>query len=318
MGIKNLLKNFPFVNGIVIKLKFSKYLFVYRKLMKNCAKGTQILIFPFEWTGDAIYIFSRLKSYLFKKGIMSSVCFVSSKKLQDIAQLFDIKTKLLVPSQMEALTRIAMVIGDVNRIKIMHHDPKYVYYNSANKWCSLGNLDLGQVITQCVFDGLELEISSPLYRSSCGFSHNFNILPEKTVILAPCSYTLPNLPIAFWKKLAGKLLAEGYRVYFNLSDKESNLYDIPSINLSYTEILNFVEQCGFFIGVRSGLCDVIAFAQCYKIALYSNQCDQNQRNFFNLNRLWKHSNFIEIEYRYNDDNLIDFILNKMSKKGDKK
>ena len=36
-----------------------------------------------------------------------------------------------------------------------------------------------------------------------------------------------------------------------------------------------VEQAGLFIGIRSGLCDVVRTAKCKKIALYPdyNYCD---------------------------------------------
>ena len=41
------------------------------------------------------------------------------------------------------------------------------------------------------------------------------------------------------------------------------------------EMRSAVEQAGLFIGIRSGMCDVIKTAQCRKIALYPDYfyCD---------------------------------------------
>lgn len=87
----------------------------------------------------------------------------------------------------------------------------------------------------------------------------------KTVLLAPFSYTLTSYPEWFWKKLVIELKALGFSVCTNLgSRKEKAIPGSKGIFLRYEQLGLFLRNAGWFIGVRSGLCDVISSAVCKK------------------------------------------------------
>lgn len=56
---------------------------------------------------------------------------------------------------------------------------------------------------------------------------------------------------------------------------ETPLAGTKAISPQIDELKSVVEQAGTFVGIRSGLCDVIKYAECDKIALYPdyNYCD---------------------------------------------
>ena len=95
---------------------------------------------------------------------------------------------------------------------------------------------------------------------------------HQTVIIAPDANSVTQLPMIFWNDLIGRLKKAGYRVFVNCS--YCSAYRAPDIFFSYEESVPLLEYCGYFIGVRSGLCDIISTAQCRKIILYPQKAEK--------------------------------------------
>lgn len=95
-----------------------------------------------------------------------------------------------------------------------------------------------------------------------------------TVILAPFAYSLEHPPKEFWRCLTGYLSEMGKKVVVNIDPasihgKEENyISGIPEISFDLREGVPCLEYAGIFIGMRSGLCDIISSAKCKKIILY--------------------------------------------------
>ena len=68
---------------------------------------------------------------------------------------------------------------------------------------------------------------------------------------------------------------KGYQRFTNVAGDEKPLPATESIRPKISEIQLAAEQTGTFIGIRSGLCDVLREADCRKVALYPdyNYCD---------------------------------------------
>jgi hypothetical protein len=72
-----------------------------------------------------------------------------------------------------------------------------------------------------------------------------------------------------------------------------------------------MDAAGYFIGVRSGLCDVISTSSCKKVILYEKDglfYKASQYEYFSLEKMGLCNDAIEIEYR---DDLKDSVLNKI-------
>ena len=99
--------------------------------------------------------------------------------------------------------------------------------------------------------------------TSCGLKE------RKTVILSPYAKSARDLPDGFWEELAEKLIDMGYTVCTNIAGSEQAIEGTIPLAAPLEQIFDLVEKCGVFIGLRSGLCDLISRAHAEKIILYS-------------------------------------------------
>lgn len=83
------------------------------------------------------------------------------------------------------------------------------------------------------------------------------------------------LRVEIWEEVVDYYNKKGYLCYTNVVGRECPLPGTYPISPSILEIQSVVERAGTFIGIRSGLCDVLHRASCRKIALYPdyNYCD---------------------------------------------
>mgnify|MGYP002509928937 CR=1 FL=1 len=93
--------------------------------------------------------------------------------------------------------------------------------------------------------------------------------PGKTILISPeavsCSVDITE---SEWIYLADILEKKGFCVYFNCENRA--MYEkYPKLFLPLQETLVFTHYAGYFIGIRSGLCDVVAaFSDCKQIIIY--------------------------------------------------
>ena len=100
-------------------------------------------------------------------------------------------------------------------------------------------------------------------------THRFNIEKDHSVILAPYANSVRLLDFEFWEKLSNRLSDRGFKVYTNVSkDSESVIPGTNPIMFDVDIAQPILEEAGFFVGLRSGFCDVVCNAECEKIILY--------------------------------------------------
>lgn len=103
----------------------------------------------------------------------------------------------------------------------------------------------------------------------------YEITPGKSVIFSPYAKSVTAIKAEIWSQIVQDYQNRGYRCYTNVVGNEIALPDTIPISPSIEEMQSVVEWAGTFIGIRSGLCDVIREAFCKKIALYPDYhyCD---------------------------------------------
>ena len=128
----------------------------------------------------------------------------------------------------------------------------------------------------------------------------YRLEPNNTVILSPYVNTLPAIPWWVWIELAKKLKMAGYMVCTNCgSPNEKEIEGTVALRFSYDISVPVIEKCGFFIGIRSGFCDVISTAKCKKIIIYQPYIfwgEGTNLDYFSLNKNKFCNDAIEIEY----------------------
>ncbi len=94
----------------------------------------------------------------------------------------------------------------------------------------------------------------------------------KTVVLSPyAGHFTAQISAAQWDFLVAGLKAKGYSVCTNCGGaEEPPLKDTAAPFIALQDCVEFVETAGYFIGVRSGFCDLICMANCGKIVIYES------------------------------------------------
>jgi hypothetical protein len=112
--------------------------------------------------------------------------------------------------------------------------------------------------------------------------------PGKTVIFAAEAHSTPSLPMAFWQTLREALAGAGFTVLLN-----------RDLGCSFGEMIPAVELAGAFVGVRSGLCDIVSTAAAKKIVLFPDApfFNWNVYGGASLRRMGLAENITEIVYR---------------------
>jgi len=130
---------------------------------------------------------------------------------------------------------------------------------------------------------------------------------KKVVIISPYSYSSSlNLKEFFWIELAENLRKLGYIVMTNASKREDVINGTIRINFDFQKLLLIAEEIGFFIGIRSGLFDIISSANCRKIILYPKLTyPLSGIKYKDMDILSKDKNVIQIEF---DQNSSEFDL----------
>lgn len=98
----------------------------------------------------------------------------------------------------------------------------------------------------------------------------------RTVIVSPNAYSVKKLPEWFWEKVAVELQAKGYKVFVNLNPAaELNPFrSMEPVFFPYDECEAILRYAGYFLALRSGLCDIVAQVPCRKIILYPSEIRQ--------------------------------------------
>ncbi len=93
--------------------------------------------------------------------------------------------------------------------------------------------------------------------------------------MPPYAKSVTALSDNVWKQIVDSYVNRGFRCFTNVVGDEEPLEGTFPISPKLAEIRPLVEYAGTFIGIRSGLCDVLRYADCVKIALYPdyNYCD---------------------------------------------
>lgn len=140
-----------------------------------------------------------------------------------------------------------------------------------------------------------------------------DLIPGKTVLISPyASHFTANISQKQWNFLVSELGKKGYTIGTNCGGvEELPLEGTKGLYLDLADCVEFVEQAGYFIGIRSGFCDLLCMAQCQKIVIYEEGDPQVSIDVFGFDNMKLGRNIIEMEYDCNNtDQLINNILEK--------
>lgn len=250
---------------------------LYHKILKQFGKDAHILIARGA-TGDVFLNGLYLEEYIKAKKFEKYVVAGDAKGLVRIAGLFGIhNTVPLNFAEAECLQQCYKFFRCKNVTDLFMWQGS-LYFNRCQTRMheSFNFLD---TYTYYIYNGIvnrqkwKKPLFLPLTKELEKKFQDNGMKKGKTVIIAPFAYSVRNLPVWFWDKLAGRLKKMGYEIFANMNiDIEINPFEqMKSFFFSFEEAEAVLKYCGYFLALRSGLCDIVSMIPCRQVILYPQE-----------------------------------------------
>lgn len=235
-------------------------------------KGCFKILCPFAALGDVYLMMSYLPHFLAKRKIGRSVIGVTGQSCAEVVRLFGpYEVEVFRQEEMDEMIQAALYTEDP-AVFIPHQDRPYVV--NLSRALYVKRIPLEQVYCCGVFG---LPGDTRPFRPGNGkeWKGMEIIRPGNAVILSPYAKSVTALPQKVWEQITEACTGKGLQCFTNVAGSEKPLPHTIPISPPISGMRAAAERAGTFIGLRSGLCDVIREAACRKIALYPDYhyCD---------------------------------------------
>ena len=314
-------RNVPLLLKMAIETKKSvKGLLLYRRIMKPFGSNCKMLLCPYPGTGDIYLTGMYLNEYLKKYNIKEYVLVVSEGGAKRILSLFSIVDLIEMKGRQIDSLLVAYQFFCKGVIKLkplqfwgwkwrvkMRLD---AFHNNA---CPFSFAD------DFKYDVFELDESTggilPKFDEDSDvvdrFFMKYNLIKGKTVILSPyAGHNLLAIPMPVWEIIATRFSAGGYTVCTNSAgENEPPISGTRAVFFPFSSAVPIMNAAGYFVGIRSGLCDVISSSACKMVIIYLSASNVIPMHYFSLKRMGLNECAVEVEYDgLNDNEFIDAII----------
>lgn len=275
---------------------------IYRKYLKKYGPNVKLLICPYPGTGDVYLAAGFALNLELDDNAVFIVIGYSNRK---ILELYGIKNiEVIDDKDLFYLIRYLAFMEMLDRMLILHPSAPQLHYGINDMLRNYSELNFMDMYRYGVFRGMVHKFSLPTFKTGSAVLEEYVkrgvVRQNKTVLLAPYSYTLSVFPEWFWIKLAKMLKERGYEVLTNCgNDRERPIVGTLGVFLPYEQLKVFLEYCGTFIGVRSGFCEIVSSINCKKIVLYQPYVFWGEGtiiDYFSLKKMKICNNAVEMEY----------------------
>ncbi len=227
--------------------------------------GKFMIFCPFNALGDVYFCVSYLPFFLLRRNIEDYMIFVPSNGCRKVAELFEIETvKVVEQSELDSMIQAVIFEEDDNSF-IAHQDRPYVI--NLHKALKVKRIPL-EMIYRCGVFGLSPETEPVVPNNWKTWGRLESIKRGKAVVLSPYAKSVISLPYRIWEDIINAYIERGFQLFTNVSGEEKPLPGTEPLMADLAEMKSILEYAGTFIGIRSGLCDVIRTVDCRKIAFY--------------------------------------------------
>jgi len=298
---------------------------VYERIVGKYEEGFTVFLCPYTGTGDIYLIGTFFRQYLLKNKIERYVFIVVNGACKKVADIFNIQNIEILRNKQECLYLINyyMFSPDKCKIKVLNDSWGEIYTNPTQWIRGYRNYNFKEMFRRYVFALDEsIKPEAPLIKDKVEVVREifdkYGLKQGKTVILSPYANTLADLPTEFWVELVRRLKSKGYMVCTNSAGKhESPIEGTQSIFFPLNIAIQVINYAGYFIGIRSGFCDVISSSFAKKIILYDKYNDfynSSAYEYFSLNGMELCSDAIELQFDNQEaERLLDEIINHILK-----
>lgn len=277
---------------------------------------------PYTGTGDIYLIGTFWEEFTTKNHLDDYVFLVLNKACEKVTRLFPIKNVEVFDTKADCayLIRYYMLCPDKVRLTLLNDSWQQVHTNPLEWFRGYRGLGFTELFRRFVFSLPDTSgPSHPVFRDAeeeiGRLFVQYQLQAGNTVVLSPYSNTLADLSDGFWEELAGKLSEEGFCVCTNCGgDTESAIQGTQGVFFPLDIAPQVIEAAGYFIGIRSGFCDVISGAKAKKIILYQageRFFNSSTYDYFSLQKMGLSADSVEIQFTADDGGLSQRVMDAL-------
>lgn len=286
---------------------------IHQELLRRYG-NVPVFVCPYTGTGDIYLIGTFWKQYLEKNRIEDYVFLVITKACEKAAELFRIKNVVLFKNKLDCacLIQYHMLCPEKVNITLLNDSWYQIHTNPLEWFRGYKGLDFKELFRKFVFDlpdtaRPEHPVFSNVDSQLEGIFLDNQLQAGNTVVLSPYSNTLADLPDGFWAGLARRLLKAGFTVCTNSGGSgEPAVEGTVPVFVSLEIAPQFVERAGYFVGVRSGFCDIVSGTKAKKVILYDARnrfFNCSAFEYFSLKKMGLCDDAVEILFEQDDGRL---------------
>ncbi len=223
-----------------------------------------LVICPNCALGDVYWACAYLPAYCIKECIESVAVIVIGNGCRQVAEMFGIESVVVLDtSEMDELVQAIIFHQEENCI-IAHHDRPYT--DNIIKYLDKHFLSFTDYYKYAVF-GLNKEVTPVEPLKIAQFDNKPQFKQNRSIIIAPYAKSVVQPSREFWNSIINDYQKQGFQIFTNVIENEKPLDYTKPITLPLNQLIRAVEYAGHFIGLRSGLCDIVNTAKCRKTVI---------------------------------------------------
>jgi hypothetical protein len=225
-----------------------------------------LVVCPFDALGDVYWALAYLPAFALAGGLRPAVVVVVGERCRLLARMFgheDVRS--ITQAEMDDLVG-AVVESRAHYATIAHHDRPY------GDGAPVRVLDKRFVAFTDMYRDLVYKLPASAQPAPPIRDIPAHAGPEvprgRAVLMAPYARSVVPVPWSFWEQTAERHMAQGDVVATVVHGDEDPVPGTLALEIPIREMLDAVEHAGTFIGLRSGLCDVVHTARARKVHVF--------------------------------------------------
>ncbi len=249
-------------NEIESHLRLWKY--AYEEI-RSQYKTEYLFINP-HVSGDVYLSCFYLYDYIRINNISDYVYVVANKSAQKVAELFGVNAVIWNKKKLFDVVSWGRYRGfKETRIKKMHPS----IGEQRGLWHYVIGIDYNTMMQKWIFNNPNRIVSYDLRQEDSDYIFaKYNLKKGKTVLISPYSHSVAQMDLSLFNYITNVLIDNGYSVCTNIAGEEKALPNTVGLCLPYINCVDFLNKAGYFIGARSGFCDVISTTTARMVVLY--------------------------------------------------
>lgn len=288
---------------------------LYQRIRKTYpSPNTPIYVYDYSGMGD-VYVFCLyLNANYAPDSFILTVIGKVSKRITDLFQFRNVM--ILSKSEAAKLTHFARLMGEKYNLHPITPFPAHLHTDVFSHYLFGKKLNMAEAYKYVMFNISNGGIRYPKIPKRPGeveqLFASYHLKPGNTVILSPYANTIIGYSPEFWNKLVNRLKASGFLVCTNCSGREPPLVGTKQLPFPLEIAEEVVDYAGYFVGLRSGFCDVICNSIAFKCFLYPDYpiFNSNIYSFCSFTKMKIGQNYKDICWDYEDLELLQNLVLK--------